>query len=192
MKSLAGIAVGVGLVMGGSYAGGLRCNLTPSMPMGVWRVQSSQGPVRRGDIVTLCPEPAAASLGRNRGYLAGGECPGDVELLIKTVVAVPGDQVAVSPGGIAVNRAAVPESTPLPRDDRGRAIHPVDQGCYRVGPSEVWVIGGSDPRSYDSRYFGPVPIANLRGHAWPLFVTNESAARKVASDYGSMNIGVKP
>ena len=188
MKSLAGVAVGVGLVMGGSYAGGLRCNLTPSMPMGVWRVQSSHGPVRRGDVVTLCPEPAAASLGRSRGYLAGGECPGDVELMIKTVMAAPGDQVDASPGGVAVNGAVIPDSAPLPRDDRGRAIDPVDQGCYRVGPSEVWVIGGSDPRSYDSRYFGPVPIANLRGQARPLFVSREDCRKGNGNWLGCMTL----
>ena len=175
MKALALLAVGAGLAMSGSYLGGLRCNVTPSMPIGVWRVQAQRGPVERGDVVTLCAGPEAATLGRVRGYLAGGECPGDVELLIKTVAAVPSDEVNVSPSGIAVNGALIPGSAPLPRDDSGLAMHPVDQGFYRVGPTEVWVIGGSDPRSYDSRYFGPVPIANLRGQARPLFVSREQS-----------------
>lgn len=173
MKVMTTVASGVGLLMVGSYFGGLRCNMTPSMPIGVWRVQSNRGPVQRGAVVTLCPEPAAAALGRDRGYLAGGECPGDVELLIKTIVAVPGDQVDVSEAGIAVNGALISGTTPLPHDDRGRPMHPVDQGFYRVGATEVWVIGGSDPRSYDSRYFGSVPVANLRGQARPLFVSKE-------------------
>ena len=177
MRAMALLAIGAGLAMSGSYLGGLRCNVTTSMPIGVWRVQAQRGPVEHGDVVTLCAGPQAAALGRDRGYLAGGECPGDVELLIKTVVAIPGDEVDVSRSGIAVNGSLIPGSIPLPYDDRGREMQPIDQGFYRVGPTEVWVIGGSDPRSYDSRYFGPVPIANLRGHAWPLFVTN---------DYGSM------
>jgi conjugative transfer signal peptidase TraF len=96
--------------------------------------------------------------------------PGDVELLIKTVAAIPGDEVDVTAGGIAVNGHPIPRSAPLPRDDAGRKIQAMERGTYRVGPATVWIIAGSDIRSFDSRYFGPVPIANLRGQARPLFV----------------------
>jgi conjugative transfer signal peptidase TraF len=166
-------AVAIGAAMGGAYGAGVRWNITPSMPMGLWRVQAIQGPVHRGDAVTLCLEPAPAAFGRARGYLTGGECPGDVELLIKTIAAVPGDSVDVSSRGAAVNGRPVPHSAPLPRDDAGRPVAAVAGGLYRVGPTEVWVIATADDRSFDSRYFGPVPVANLRGQATPLFVSHE-------------------
>jgi type IV secretory pathway protease TraF len=75
-------AIVIGAAMGASTTMGMRWNMTPSMPMGLWAVQPIQGPVERDEVVTLCLEPAAAALGRARGYLTGGECPGDVELLI--------------------------------------------------------------------------------------------------------------
>ncbi len=164
------VAVAMATAMGTSYVMGIRCNVTPSMPLGLWRVQGIQAPVQRGEIVTLCLDAKAAVLGRERDYLTGGECPGDVELLIKAVAAIPGDQVEVSAKGIAVDGIAIARSQALPHDDRGRELHAVASGTYHVGPDQVWVISGFDLRSYDSRYFGPVPIANLRGQARPLLI----------------------
>jgi conjugative transfer signal peptidase TraF len=163
-------ACAVGLAMGSSYAAGLRWNTTPSMPMGLWRVETLAAPIQRGDIVTLCLPPAAANLGRDRGYLTGGECPGDVEMLIKPVVAVDGDTVVVSDAGVSVNGTLLADSKPQPRDEAGRPVSAADQGLYRVGADEVWVISGHDLRSYDSRYYGAVPRASLHGRARPILV----------------------
>lgn len=160
----------VGLVVGSSYAGGIRWNMTPSMPLGLYRVKPIQSAVSRGEVVTLCLEPEPAAFGRERGYLTGGECPNNVELLIKTVVAIPGDEVKVSDNGLSVNDIPSPHSKALSIDDLGRSIQAVETGTYSVGKEQVWVIGDCDPRSYDSRYYGAVPIENLRGRAIPLFV----------------------
>ncbi len=43
-------------------------------------------------------------------------------------------------------------------------------GVYRVAAHQVWVIASHDPRSYDSRYIGPIPTASITGSARPLFV----------------------
>ena len=43
-------------------------------------------------------------------------------------------------------------------------------GAYRVTPNEVWLLSNYDPRSFDSRYFGPVPAANVLGVAHPVWV----------------------
>jgi conjugative transfer signal peptidase TraF len=163
-------ALAVGIAMGSAYAGGIRWNMSPSMPMGVWRVQTIRGAVTRGEVVTLCLDPAAAALGRRRDYLTGGECPGDVELLIKTVVAIPGDLVEVSSAGMSVNGVLIPHSQPLGADDLNRPMRAVPNGIYRVAHDQVWVVGDTEPRSYDSRYYGAVPIENIRGRAVPFFI----------------------
>ncbi len=106
-------AIAIGSAMGACYVTGLRCNTTPSMPLGVWRVQSIDTTVRRGEVVTLCLDPSGAALGRARGYISGGECPGNVELLIKTVAAVPGDEVEIRDDGVAVNGSLIPNSRAL-------------------------------------------------------------------------------
>jgi type IV secretory pathway protease TraF len=39
-----------------------------------------------------------------------------------------------------------------------------------VAKGEVWVISSYNPLSFDSRYFGPVPISRIEGFARPLFI----------------------
>jgi type IV secretory pathway protease TraF len=36
-------------------------------------------------------------------------------------------------------------------------------GRYIVGPAELWVVSPYSPFSFDSRYFGPVLAALVRG-----------------------------
>jgi type IV secretory pathway protease TraF len=41
-------------------------------------------------------------------------------------------------------------------------------GAYRVGTGEVWLFGFNDTRSWDARYFGPVPLTGIRGVLRPV------------------------
>ena len=150
---------------------GLRINGTPSMPRGLWRVTSTEAPLRRGAVVTICPpdtppfREAAA-----RGYIPAGSCPGRYEPLVKPIGAASGDVVAMSESGVTVNGRAIRGTAPLAQDSAGRPLRPVRPGTYPVAPGEVWLLSGHDPRSFDSRYFGPVPASNVQGVAQPVWV----------------------
>jgi len=155
-----------------AYVAGLRINATPSMPSGVWTIVSARTVPKRGDIVAVClPHGAALRQARNRGYIAAGPCPDAAEPLVKPVGAVSGDVVTVSANGISVNTTPVTNTAALARDEAGRVLRPVPAGSYRVAPDDVWLLSGHDPRSFDSRYFGAVPIADVIGVARPLWVT---------------------
>jgi len=154
-----------------AYAAGLRINTTPSMPRGLWRIVTARTAPKRGDIVAVClPLGATLRQAMNRGYIAAGSCPDEVEPLVKPVAAVSGDLVTVSSNGISVNAAPVADTAALARDEVGRALHSVPAGSYRVASDDVWLLSGHDPRSFDSRYFGVVPIADVVGVARPLWV----------------------
>jgi type IV secretory pathway protease TraF len=49
-------------------------------------------------------------------------------------------------------------------------------GTYQVPPGEIWTVSSYSPESFDSRYFGPVPLANVRGRARPLLVFGDVTA----------------
>ena len=75
--------------------------------------------------------------------------------------ALPGDEVEIEPGFVAVNGVKFPNSQTAARDSAGRPLAHVLSGAYRVGAGEVWLFGFNNRRSWDARYFGSVPAANL-------------------------------
>jgi conjugative transfer signal peptidase TraF len=164
----------VGTVLGVfavAQAAGLRVNVTPSMPTGLWMVTATNLSPGRGEIIAVClPDSGPAREAFDRGYIAAGSCPGGAEPLVKPIAAIGGDVVAVSSAGIAVNGTPISNTASLGRDEAGRPLQPVPAGLYRVPPGELWLLSGHDPRSFDSRYFGAIPIAGVRGTARPIWV----------------------
>jgi len=146
----------------------LRFNFTPSMPLGIYRLAPvPRSGVKPGMFVAACAPLVAAELGRHRGYLATGPCPADSELLLKTVVAIAGDEVAISVSGVAVHRCVLPHSRPLPLDAAGRRLLPWPQGHYQLRRGQLWFYAPNN-RSWDSRYWGPASAAAVMARAIPL------------------------
>ena len=172
-RLLVAFATGAGVMAGlaGAAAAGLRFNETPSMPLGLWQVETGHGSLRHGDVVVVCPpETVAVRIGWERGYIPLGRCPGGTEALLKPVAATEGDVVVISAAGAAVNGQPIPDTAQLATDSAGRPLEHFASGTYRVASGEMWLLSGHDPRSFDSRYFGPVPEAKVEGIARPLWV----------------------
>jgi len=168
--SVAGIMCTVSIAVAVARAEGLWINTTDSMPIGLW-LETSPHEARRGDAVLVClPDTPATRLGQTRGYIATGTCPTGLETVLKPVAAGPGDEVDVSPDGMTVNGLPIRNSAQLAQDSRGRPLPAVPAGRYRVQPGELWLVSAHNPRSFDSRYFGPVDAAAVRSTVKPLWV----------------------
>ena len=155
--------VGFGM-LGGMTAAGFRVNDTASMPRGLWRIVRTRELIKRGSVVSAClPAGPMARLALRRRYVAPGFCPLGTESVLKPVVAVAGDVVRVTAAGIAVNGTLLPNSRGLWQDSAGRPLRPVPPGTYRVGPGEVWLVSSYAAKSFDSRYFGAVLVADIQG-----------------------------
>ena len=72
--------------------------------------------------------------------------------------------------GIRINRRLIVNSKSLLRDRSGRPLPGTTANDVIVAKGEVWVISSYNPLSFDSRYFGPIPISSIEGLARPLFV----------------------
>ena len=92
-----------------------------------------------------------------RHYLGAGSCPDGSEPVVKVLAAVAGDRVEVTADAVLVNGVRLPHSRPLDRDRGGRELLPFAAGEHRLEPGEVWLYSPYEERSWDSRYFGPVP-----------------------------------
>jgi conjugative transfer signal peptidase TraF len=160
---------GVGGMIAGlaaiAYMGGFRLNLTPSEPLGLWRIVALQRPVKAGDLVFICP-PVTASFeeASRRGYVRRGLCPGGFAPLIKTVVALSGQHVEIG-ANVTVDGSPLRSSLVRASDGEGRPITPFKTG---IVPLRNLFLHSSFASSYDSRYFGPVPDTGLLGLARPV------------------------
>jgi len=136
---------------------GLRINTSPSLPIGLYITTESDA-----NLVEFCPAEPFATLAIVRGYRDSGICPDGAAPLLKPVVAKPGDVVELSARGISVNGALLANTAPLSKDGKGRPLKPWPFGRYVVASGTVWVASSYHPRSFDSRYFGPISTAAIR------------------------------
>lgn len=144
-------------------AGGVRVNASSSLPIGLYTTTSD----RRANLVEFCPPEPFATLSKHRGYRSTGNCPDAAEPLMKPVVAAEGDIVEVSARGVAVNGRLLPNSSPRAFDTQNRPLLHWPFGRYQVAAGTVWVVSSFNQRSFDSRYFGPIPISIIRGRLRP-------------------------
>lgn len=143
---------------------GLHVNHTVSMPIGVWRSHPYTRPLKAGDVVAVClPQTDLI-----RRYIGPGSCANGLEPLLKTVGAVAGDTVALDASGASVNGLPIPNTAALPVDAAGRALPAFPAGAYVVNPGQIFLFSSHDPRSFDSRYFGPVDISAVITTATPV------------------------
>ena len=153
-------------------AAGLAINHTASAPLGLWRIEPLTGVPERGRMVSVCPpDDARFRLARERGYLRHGRCPGGYEPMLKPAAAIEGDLVELTPEGLSVNGRRIVGAAPRAADGAGRAMPPAPLGAHVVGPGEVWLASSFNPASFDSRYFGPLPLAQIEGAATPLWTS---------------------
>jgi conjugative transfer signal peptidase TraF len=145
---------------------GVRVNTSPSLPIGIYRVTTDAS----AKLVEFCPNEPYASFAAARGYRSTGSCPDRASPLMKPVIANAGDIVTVSNSGLAVNGKLVPNTAPVLLDTHNRAMIPWPRGVYPVQAGFVWVASSYNARSFDSRYFGPVRMADIRCHLKPFLV----------------------
>jgi len=105
-------------------------------------------PIARGDLVAF-------------EHGAGDER----RILLKRVVGIAGDTVAIARGNVIVNGAPY-QGTPDPSADT------TNLATLSVPAGNIFVLGDNRAQSDDSRAFGPVPIESVIGRAtlvvWPL------------------------
>jgi conjugative transfer signal peptidase TraF len=152
---------------------GIVFNYTHSAPFGLYREISlpASTPHNPAPYVFFCPDRRWPSMkGQPNFRDPMRTCPDGYSPFIKPVVAWPGDTVETSAAGIVVNGRPLPNTSTMDHDSTGHKIHPFPAGQYIVQQGELWVVSSFSPRSFDSRYFGPIPLKSVRSWIRPLLV----------------------
>lgn len=150
-----------------AHVQGYRLNVSRSMPLGFYKIQSNIAALQRGDLVVFCLP--ASQLPKELALPKNAACPSGTSPFLKTIVGIPGDYVQTLSSGVSINGGLIGESgcvltTQLPCMEY--------QG--RLPPQRYWVFGsGASPSlaaySFDSRYFGPIDIDSIAGVAYRLY-----------------------
>lgn len=143
---------------------GVKINASPSLPIGLY-IRSSDP---NANLIEFCPAEPYASFAAARGYRSRGNCPDGASPLMKPIIARAGDVVGVSNRGISVNGRLIRNTSPKMADTQGRSMTPWPFGMYVTANAAVWVASSYNPRSFDSRYFGPIPTSSIRARLRPL------------------------
>ena len=128
------------------FDAGFRFNPTPSLPKGIYRIVS--GVPEKNGLVSFCLEGEFAELALERGYLEPGSCPSGLRSLLKRLAGLPGD---------FVDSSAFPIRSV---DSHGRPMLPAH--ISGVVPSGMALVLADHEGSFDSRYFGFVPLKHLQ------------------------------
>lgn len=159
------LAAGAGSVLLTALAGVVgefRVNTTPSEPLGLWRIVPIDRSPDVGDMVFVClSRSAIVEQARARGYLRRGLCASGYAPLIKAVVAVAGQRVEIG-RFVWIDGVKIPHSELALLDGAGRQLIPARDG--QVAPGHIF-LHSPFPGSWDSRYFGSVPMSSVRGLA---------------------------
>ena len=137
------------------FGAGFRFNPTPSLPKGIYLVVP--GAPEKDDLVSFCLEGEFAELALERGYLEPGSCPSGLRPLLKRLAGLPGD--FVDPSAFPIRSV----------DSHGRSMS--SALVPGVVPPGVALVLADHPGSFDSRYFGFVPLDSLQ-RVEPVFLFN--------------------
>jgi signal peptidase I len=122
------------------YGQSMEPNLHTDQRLIVEKVSYKLHSPRRGDIVVIDIE--------------GFDIP-----LIKRVIGLPGETIEIRDNQVFINGQQLTESYLVD-------VHQRNHGPVEIAPGYIFVMGDNRGASNDSRYFGPVPIANVLGKAW--------------------------
>ncbi len=169
MKKFCVVCLFVFLALGLLWCGGFRVNVTPSLPLGLYRISKDQV-INRGDIVLFCLESESfIPLAGERGYLGysdlfgRGLCPGGLRPLGKMVYGLPGDTISIGTDGtISINGELIEGSAARSQDSKGRAMPASLLHAGVVPPGRILPLSLRIPGSFDGRYFGLIDLAGCR------------------------------
>ena len=150
------------------YAAGARINTTRSIPIGLYWL--TDAPVTKGAFVIFCPPKLALfDEAKARGYITAGFCPGEYGFMMKQVLATGNDRIDTTGEGVRINGKLLDASKPMKADKAGRVMPRYSASNYTLKNAELLLMSDLSETSFDSRYFGPIQLAQIKGVINPVF-----------------------
>lgn len=147
---------------------GFRINVTPSLPIGLYRAVGDSAAVHRGAVVIVCLSKVWNRFALQRSILGRGTCDGGSYGIGKLVLALEGDVVELRQESLLINGTSIPFDGTREHDRFDRRMPHYSWGKHLLGPGEIWLFS-PHPAAFDSRYFGPVSVSHVRSVVQPIW-----------------------
>jgi conjugative transfer signal peptidase TraF len=135
---------------------------THSLPNGIYIRKC--GVPHIGDYAVSCLTPKVAQYGIDRGYLIQGGCDSGSVAVLKIIKGMPGDKYSLRNGQLSVNGMVYLSE---PKDSKGRPLEWLYSSKEGVlGSDQYLLISSHVKNSWDSRYWGPVPVKYIVQPLW--------------------------
>jgi signal peptidase I len=96
--------------------------------------------------------------------------PGEKSQIIKRIIGMPGDEIVIVGGNVAVINAEHPEGYQVDLAAPNGALQYISdtdgEVDKKLGPDQYYVLGDNRAVSEDSRVFGPVSAKDIVGKIW--------------------------
>lgn len=159
-----------------AYINGYRFNTSTSFPPGIYVIDKSKDgyEYQIRDLILFCPpDNNSVKTALARGYISQGWCKSQTIPMIKRIAAIDGDEVILG-DTISINNDELTNTTIKHQDALKRSLIPFTlngKSQFIVPYQQVFVYSDYAPNnSFDSRYFGPVPINNIHGTIKPVLL----------------------
>ncbi|NEW59903.1 conjugative transfer signal peptidase TraF [Sulfurovum sp. bin170] len=141
-------------------------NTTSSFPLGFYKISKSNQ-YKKGDLVSFCAVPSKM-IDRmiKQGYSQKNSlCPNQTPQLLKKILGLEGDNITMN-SVVLVNNQPIKNSRVFKKDRNGNLLN--FQQSQRVKKDYFWAMSDYNEKSFDSRYFGQIPLENIIGRATPI------------------------
>ena len=143
--SIFAVVVSLGCLL---YSFGLRFNLTASLPLGIWKIDTSFSQIYKGDYFWFKPTKEIADFGIERGYLEKNpRCENNSIPLLKIVYGIPGDTYSFHDDSVRINNQSIENVKRRKKDTQDRLMPIISNGIVREKHLFVLTL---HPHSYDS------------------------------------------
>jgi conjugative transfer signal peptidase TraF len=161
VMGFAALAVSMGVLGWKAWGPKILINETPSEPRGLYRlVEHPEADFRRGMYVVFPVPNELHALVYGRHWMKNG-IP-----FLKQVMGLAGDQVCVVSHQLKINGRTI--GPVFERDSQGQSL-PQHPGCFEVQAGTFFAASQALDKSFDGRYFGPLPLSQLQGEARPVW-----------------------
>lgn len=125
---------------------------------------ASMDPVIKNGQYLIIDEVSYRFNGPERGDVVVFKSPPEPKkYYVKRIIGLPGDTVHLKNGEVTITNAANPKGFTLAEPYLTHTSN--DNGTFVVTPGNYFVMGDNRSGSYDSRSWGMLPEANIRGRA---------------------------